>query len=62
MNELLIEGILDKYPEKAYSVGGKNFYEGIAKVARLSKVYDEVPFTVSEKILDILKNAVNVFL
>lgn len=48
MNRLIIEGILSEFPEKSYSVGGKNFYEGKVKVARLSKVYDEIPITISE--------------
>lgn len=53
-NKVIIEGRITEDPKKTYSAGGRDFYEGVISVQRLSKINDDIPFTISEENLKLL--------
>lgn len=50
-NTVYVAGTLLEQPKPTHSVLNEVFYECKLKVPRLSKLYDEVPVTISEKLL-----------
>lgn len=51
-NQLMLKGTVHEVPKFSHEVYGEGFYKFILKVMRLSEVYDYIPVTVSERIME----------
>ncbi|MFA6866559.1 MAG: single-stranded DNA-binding protein [Clostridia bacterium] len=51
-NVVTISGVVVSTPEYSHHMYGEGFYESKIAVSRLSEQIDEIPFTISERLLD----------